>query len=207
VCINWCWDLVEISSRWIKRNARNSKYVLQSPNLILNLSSLMISQLKSWQVVRGLGLNISNDLKWNGQINEILTQERPPPDCINFLRQLKRTKIAKKDLVTFYTTCTLPITEYACPVFIRWFGKDTKAWKSKAGYFQEGILILYTVQVLADHRTIVMFEICNIQLGYNSFTLWYLKPNQYLVDIGYCKFQILFAWKCYSAHNLCFIDS
>ena len=61
-----------------------------------------------------LGLNISNDLKWNGHISEIL---RKAATRLYFLRQLKRTKIAEKDLVTFYTTCTRPITEYACPVF------------------------------------------------------------------------------------------
>jgi hypothetical protein len=61
-----------------------------------------------------LGLNISNDLKWDGHISEIL---RKAATRLYFLRQLKRTKIAKKDLVTFYTTCIRPITEYACPVF------------------------------------------------------------------------------------------
>ena len=77
-----------------------------------------------------MGLNISNDLKWNGHISEIL---RKAATRLYFLTQLKRTKIAEKDLVTFYTTCIRPITEYACPVFhngqifIRRFGKDTKA--------------------------------------------------------------------------------
>jgi hypothetical protein len=34
-----------------------------------------------------------------------------------FLRQLKRAKVAEKELLTFYKTCIRPITEYACPVF------------------------------------------------------------------------------------------
>jgi hypothetical protein len=61
-----------------------------------------------------LGHNISKDFKWNGHISEIL---RKAATRLYFLRQLKRTKIAEKDLVTFYTTCIRPITEYACPVF------------------------------------------------------------------------------------------
>ena len=40
-----------------------------------------------------LGLNISNDLKWNGHISEIL---RKAATRLYFLRQLKRTKIAEK---------------------------------------------------------------------------------------------------------------
>ena len=71
-----------------------------------------------------LGLNISNDLKWNGHISEIL---RKAAIRLYLLRQLKRTKIATKDLVTFYTTCIRPITEYTpvlrftmvCQLFIR----------------------------------------------------------------------------------------
>ena len=34
-----------------------------------------------------------------------------------FLRQLKRSNIATKDLLSFYLVCVRPITEYACQVF------------------------------------------------------------------------------------------
>jgi hypothetical protein len=34
-----------------------------------------------------------------------------------FPRQLKRAKVAEKELLTFYMTCIRPITKYACPVF------------------------------------------------------------------------------------------
>ena len=64
--------------------------------------------------VKLLGHNISNDLKWNCHIGEIV---KKAATRLYFLGQLKRTKIAEKDLVTFYTTCIRPVTEYACAVF------------------------------------------------------------------------------------------
>ena len=64
--------------------------------------------------IKLLGLNISNDFKWNCHISEI---GKKAATRLYFLGQLKRTEIAEKDLVTFYTTCIRPITEYACPVF------------------------------------------------------------------------------------------
>ena len=64
--------------------------------------------------VKLLGHNISNDLKWNCHIGEIV---KKAATRLYFLGQLKRTKIAEKDLVTFYTTSIRPITEYACAVF------------------------------------------------------------------------------------------
>ena len=34
-----------------------------------------------------------------------------------FLRQLKRSKLASKDLIQFYITCIRPLTEYVCQVY------------------------------------------------------------------------------------------
>ena len=64
--------------------------------------------------IKLLGLNISNDLKWNCHVSEII---RKVSARLYFLRQLKRAKVPPKELLTFYTTCVRPITEYACPVF------------------------------------------------------------------------------------------
>ena len=61
-----------------------------------------------------LGVSISKDLKWNIYIVEIV---KKASSRLYFLRQLKRAKINKKDLLTFYLTCVRPATEYACPVF------------------------------------------------------------------------------------------
>ena len=64
--------------------------------------------------IKLLGLNISNNLKWNHHIEEIV---KKASTRLYFLRQLKRSKVAEKELLTFYKTCIRPITEYACPVF------------------------------------------------------------------------------------------
>jgi hypothetical protein len=61
-----------------------------------------------------LGMRITNDLKWNTHISEIV---KKVSTRLFFLCQLKRTKICTKDLLTFYLTCVRPVMEYACPVF------------------------------------------------------------------------------------------
>lgn len=64
--------------------------------------------------VKLLGMNISQDLKWDIHISEIV---KKVSSRLYFLRQLKRAKIQAKDLITFYLTCVRPVMEYACPVF------------------------------------------------------------------------------------------
>ena len=63
-----------------------------------------------------LGLNLTSDLKWNTHISELI---RKASHRLYFLRQLKRCRVAPKELTVFYTTCIRPILEYACPVFHR----------------------------------------------------------------------------------------
>ena len=64
--------------------------------------------------VKLLGLNISNDLKWNCHINKV---SQKVSTRLYFLKQLKRAGVESKELVTFYTVCIRPIMEYACPVY------------------------------------------------------------------------------------------
>ena len=52
--------------------------------------------------IKLLGLNISNNLKWNHHIEEIV---KKASTWLYFLRQLKRAKVAEKELLTFYKTC------------------------------------------------------------------------------------------------------
>ena len=61
-----------------------------------------------------LGLNISNDLKWNTHISEIV---RKVSTRLYFLKQLKRAGLATKEMLLFYLSCVRPVTEYACHVF------------------------------------------------------------------------------------------
>ena len=64
--------------------------------------------------VKLLGLNISNDLKWNFHISEI---SRKFSTRLYFIKQLKRAHVDTKDILSFYTICIRPIAEYASPVF------------------------------------------------------------------------------------------
>ena len=63
---------------------------------------------------RLLGLNLTSDLKWNTHTSKLIRKVSPR---LYFLRQLKRSRVASKELTVFYTTCIRPILEYACHVF------------------------------------------------------------------------------------------
>ena len=60
------------------------------------------------ETAKVLGLNISCDLKWNAHLSEVL---KKGASRLYFLRQLKRSNIATKDLFSFYLVCVRPITE------------------------------------------------------------------------------------------------
>ena len=66
------------------------------------------------EMTKVLELNISCNLKWNALLSEVLEKGA---SRLYFLRQLKRSNIATKDLFSFYLVCVRPITEYACQVF------------------------------------------------------------------------------------------
>ena len=61
-----------------------------------------------------LGLTVSNNLKWNKHVDEVVKKARMR---LYFLSQLKKSNIATKELLQFYTTCIRPVMEYASPVF------------------------------------------------------------------------------------------
>jgi hypothetical protein len=61
-----------------------------------------------------LGLTLSDDLKWNEHVLQIVKKARKRMYC---LAQLKRSNVGTKELLQFYITCIRPITEYACPAF------------------------------------------------------------------------------------------
>ena len=61
-----------------------------------------------------LGVTISYNLTWNEHINEKIKKAFK---CLYFLSQLKRVRVAKQDLVLFYTSCIQSILTYASPVF------------------------------------------------------------------------------------------
>ena len=64
--------------------------------------------------VKFLGLTISNNLKWNALIENVI---KKGSSRLYQLRQLRPAKGDPAQLVCFYTTCIRPVSEYACQVF------------------------------------------------------------------------------------------
>ena len=74
----------------------------------------------SWRIetvksVNILGLNISSDLKWNVHVSELVRKATTRL----YLRQLKKSHAAKRELLLFYITCIRSIPEYGSPLFHR----------------------------------------------------------------------------------------
>ena len=66
------------------------------------------------EVVENVKLLGLSDLRWNAHISEIISKAA---SRLYFLRQLKRSKVACKELVLFYVTCIRPLTEYSCQIY------------------------------------------------------------------------------------------
>ena len=61
-------------------------------------------------------LNLSSDFKWNVHVSELV---RKVSTRLYFLRQLKKSDVATRELILFYITCIRFILEYGNPVFHR----------------------------------------------------------------------------------------
>ena len=59
------------------------------------------------------GVNVSSE--WNHHIVEVVQKAREQLFCLS---QLKRAGLGPNESVQFHHTCTRPIAECACPVFI-----------------------------------------------------------------------------------------
>ena len=68
----------------------------------------------SFSTIKLLGLTISNNLKWNAHIENVI---KKGASRLYLLRQLKSAKGDPAQLLCFYTTCIRPMSEYACQVF------------------------------------------------------------------------------------------
>ena len=64
--------------------------------------------------VKLLGLNISQDLTWNKQVEDVLKKSNKR---MYFLVQLKRANVPPQDLVLFYKACIRSVIDYAIPVY------------------------------------------------------------------------------------------
>ena len=61
-----------------------------------------------------LGLNVSDNLKWNYHVSELVKKSSKR---LYFLTQLKRAKVGCLELVQFFKSCMRSLIEYACPVY------------------------------------------------------------------------------------------
>ena len=61
-----------------------------------------------------LGLTISNNLTWNEYISDVI---KKVSKRLYFLVQLKRSRVPRQDMSTFYTACIRSVLTYAVPVF------------------------------------------------------------------------------------------
>lgn len=84
---------------------------VRSPFPSVNLCS---GNLDLVQHAKILGLTISDDLKWNKHIAEIIKKTNKR---MFFIVQLKRAKIPAKEIINFYCTCVRPVLEYSCETF------------------------------------------------------------------------------------------
>ena len=66
--------------------------------------------------VKLLILNLSSDFKWNVHVSELV---RKVSTRLYFLRQLKKSDVATRELILFYITCIRFFLEYGNPVFHR----------------------------------------------------------------------------------------
>ena len=99
----------------MKENAKSSGLALHKTNQNLTLSGLTIRPL-TMNSVKLLGLNISSDLKWNAHVSKLV---RKLSIRLYFLRWLKKSHVATREILLFYTTCIQCTLEYSSPVFHR----------------------------------------------------------------------------------------
>ena len=62
-----------------------------------------------------LGVTISNDLKWNSQVEQAIKKANKR---LYFLVQLRRAGVGAESLIKFYCTVIRPVLEYGAQVFI-----------------------------------------------------------------------------------------
>ena len=73
--------------------------------------------------VKLIGLNISHNLTWNKQVDEVLNKAGKR---LYFLVQLKRAKVPPMDLIIFYKACIRSVSDYAIPAYFHALPKYLK---------------------------------------------------------------------------------
>jgi len=105
---------------------------------VLSIGGHDIQQVTNFKL---LGVNISDDLRWEAHIKAICSKVN---SRLYFLKQLRRAGLSKADLRCFYVTVVRPVLEYACVV---WHHGLTKAQSDKLEALQKrAIRIMFGCQ-------------------------------------------------------------
>ena len=72
-----------------------------------------------------LGVTISSSLTWNKHINDVI---KKASKRLYFLMQLKRSRVPRHNMSTFYTACIRSVLTYTAPTF---FNASPKYLKDK----------------------------------------------------------------------------
>jgi len=110
--------IVEISDKnKMKLNAKKTKTMTISfkkkPNVLepIVIKGSEIETVTSFKLV---GLNISNNLKWDVHVDSICSKGN---QRVYFIKKLKQAGLSQVELIKYFTTYIRPVLEYACPAF------------------------------------------------------------------------------------------
>ena len=98
----------------VKLNGEKCKELRMSFSKDQPVFHLIVLNGQPLEVVRLLGVKLTNNLSWNEHINDTI---KKASKRFYFLIQLKRANVSLKDLVLFYITCIRSVLTYAVPVF------------------------------------------------------------------------------------------
>ena len=92
-----------------------------------------------------LGLNVSDNLKWNYHVSELVKKSSKR---LYFLTLLKRAKVGCLELVQFFKSCIRSLIEYACPVYHG--GLPTYLWRDLETIQRRAMRIIYPTESYED---------------------------------------------------------
>ena len=103
-----------------------------------------------------LGLTISSNLTWNEHISEVI---KKASKRLYFLVLLKRSRVPRHDMSTFYTVCIRSVLTYAAPAFFYALPKYLK--DELVGVEKRAMSIICP----GDHRTSEHCSYCRFHHG------------------------------------------
>ena len=110
--------------------------------------------------VKLLGLTIWSNLTWNEHISDVIKKASKRQ---YFLVQLKRSRVPRHDMSTFYTACIRSVLTYAAPAFFDALPKYLK--DELARVEKRGMSIMPRTALPGDHRTSEHCPYCRFHHG------------------------------------------